>query len=111
MAGGTPAKLVSNTSMLPSQIEDQSGALSGQVDESLQQSIVDAVHLPPEGVRCMTAAESRFSRHAVFDSSFWRHCGASYFHAAIDHIIPGHVFEYKDADARVLRIKHFIKRC
>jgi hypothetical protein len=35
------------------QIEDQSGALRGQVDESLQQSVVDAVHLLPEGVRCV----------------------------------------------------------
>src|ERR1019366_5964188 len=35
------------------QIEDQSGALSGQVDERLQQSVVDAVRLLPEGVRCV----------------------------------------------------------
>src|SRR5213594_2119403 len=40
MSGGTLAKLVSSTSMLP-----------GQVDESLQQSVVDAVHLLPEGIR------------------------------------------------------------
>jgi hypothetical protein len=33
------------------QIEDQSGAVNGQVDESLQQPVVDAVHLLPEGIR------------------------------------------------------------
>src|ERR1700690_18775 len=33
------------------QIEDQPGALSGQMYEGLQQSIIDAVHLLPEGVR------------------------------------------------------------
>jgi len=31
--------------------KNQSGALRGQVDESLQQSVVDAVHLLPESVR------------------------------------------------------------
>ena len=35
------------------QVKDQSGSLSGPMDKSLQQSVIDAVHLLPESVRCV----------------------------------------------------------
>src|ERR1700683_2559276 len=35
------------------QIKDQSGSLSGPMYESLQQSVIDAVHLLPENVGCV----------------------------------------------------------
>ena len=38
------------------------------------------------------------------DSSFWRRRHTFYFHAAIDNVVPGHIGEFEEADAWVLRI-------